>query len=83
MHRNGSTPKISLPDRWQWDDERLKAVARVGDVIRDAQEVIREHEDLLLDPNDSTEVDMLSTPSGVVGLLRNVAAEFEEMTDRE
>ncbi len=41
MRRNGSTPKISLPDRWQWDDERLKAVARVVDVIQDAQEVIK------------------------------------------
>ena len=83
MHRNGNTPRISLPDRWQWDDERLQAATRVVVVIQDAQEVIREHEDLLLDPNDSTEVDMLSTPSGVARLLRNVATEIEEMTERE
>ena len=51
MQRNGNTPRISLPDRWQWDDERLKAVARVVEVIQDAQDVIKEHEDLLLDPN--------------------------------
>ncbi len=83
MPRNANTPKISLPDRWQWDDERLQAAIRVVVVIQDAQDVIKEHEDLLLDPNDSTEVDMLSTPSGVAQLLRNVAGEIEEMTDRE
>lgn len=80
MHRNGNTPRISLPDRWQWDDERLQAAARVVVVIEDAQEVIREHEELLIDPNESTEVDMLSTPSGVVRLLRETADKIEEMT---
>ena len=54
--------------------------ARVVVVIEDAQEVIREHEELLIDPNESTEVDMLSTPSGVVRLLRETADKIEEMT---
>ncbi len=81
MQRNGNTPWISLPDRWQWDDERLKAAARVVDVIQDARDVIKEHEDLLLDPNDSTEVDMLSMPSEVARLLRETAGQIEEMTD--
>ena len=73
---------LRLPDRWQWDDERLQAAARVVVVIQDAQEVIREHENLLVDPNDSTEVDMLSTPSGVARLLRDTARRIEEMTSR-
>ena len=81
MRRNGSTPKVSLPDRWQWDDERLQAAARVVVVIQDAQDVIKEHEDLLIDPNDSTEVDMLSTPLGVVRLLRETAGQIEAATD--
>lgn len=80
MRRNGKTTRISRPDRWQWDDERLQAAARVVVVIEDAQEVIREHEELLIDPNESTEVDMLSTPSGVVRLLRETADKIEEMT---
>lgn len=80
MQRNGNTPRISLPDRWQWDDERLKAVARVAESIQDTRKVLTEHEDLLLDPDDASEVDMLSTPLDLARLLRETAARIEEMT---